>query len=149
MAKKKKKSKKTKAKRSKAKRKSPAKRKPAKKKKVAKKKVAKKKTTAKKKPKRIAKPKMAKPAGPPAVDGTLLGRVDDFFAHITVIAFTVGAPLKLGDTIRIKGHTTDLTETVTSMQIDHQAVASANKGDSVGVRISDRARKGDWIFRIP
>ncbi len=132
-------------------------------KKPAKKKVAKSKpktkgkSKAKAKSKAIAKAKakpkkkikgQPKPLPPPAVEGTLLGRVDDFFAQVGVIALKLKSSLRVGNSIHIKGHTTDLIEPVTSMQIEHQAVESAQKGDSVGIRISGPARKRDWVFRV-
>jgi hypothetical protein len=131
-----------------------AKKKPAKKpakKKAAKKKPAKKpakKKAAKKKPAKKKKLASPKPLGPPEVDGTLLGRVEDFFAHINVIALTLKAPLKVGDLIQIKGHTTDLKEPVPSIQIEHESIPEAKKGDSVGIKISGVARKRDWVFRL-
>jgi putative protease len=85
---------------------------------------------------------------PPPVEGTLLGRVDDFFAHINVIALTLKSSLQVGNAIHVKGHTTDFTETVASMQIDHEAVQAAQKGESVGIKISGVARKRDWVFRV-
>jgi len=115
------------------------------KKKPVKKKAAKKKT-AKKKP--VKKIRQAKPLPPPAVEGILLGRVEDFFAHINVVAVTLKSALRVGNVIRIKGHTTDLTENVTSIQVEHEAIEEAKKGDSVGIKISGIARKRDWVFRV-
>ena len=73
--------------------------------------------------------------------------VDDFFGHISVIAFKLEKPLSIGDKIHVRGHTTDLTQTVDSMQIGHQAVAKANPGDAVGIKISDKSRKGDYVYK--
>ena len=91
-----------------------------------------------------------KKAAKPAVNlekqvegGLLLGEVEDFFAHVGVIAMTLQRSLAVGDTIRIKGHTTDITQKIESMQIDHQFVQAASAKDAVGIRIVDRARKGD------
>lgn len=128
----------------------------AKVKKKVKKKATKKKVSQKKKaPKKKSQPKKAKqksglnrPLPPPQVEGTLLGRIDDFFAHVNVIALILKTKLSVGNTIHIKGHTTDLIETVTSIQIDHKPVESAKKGDSVGIKIAGMARKRDWVFRV-
>jgi translation elongation factor EF-Tu-like GTPase len=57
-------------------------------------------------------------------------------------------PLKIGDKIRIKGHTTDLEMTVNSMQIDNAAVSEAKAGDSIGVKVRDRVRIGDKVYKI-
>ncbi|MBI4385891.1 MAG: translation elongation factor-like protein [Elusimicrobia bacterium] len=77
-----------------------------------------------------------------------LGLVEDYFAHVGVIATTLKAALAVGDTIRVKGHTTDVTERLESMQIEHQGIQGASKGDSVGIKISGRARKGDALYKL-
>ena len=59
----------------------------------------------------------------------IIGKVSDFFAHPVVAGIELTAPLKAGDKIRIKGHTTDLELTVGSMQIDNADVTEAKKGD--------------------
>ena len=59
-----------------------------------------------------------------------------------------GDGLSVGDTIRIKGHTTDFTQTVRSMQIDHEPVDSAGPGDEVAIGIDDRVRVKDSVYRV-
>jgi translation elongation factor EF-1alpha len=78
----------------------------------------------------------------------IIGKVSDFFAHPVVAGIELTAPLKVGDKIRIKGHTTDLELTVGSMQIDNANVAEAKKGDSIGVKAPERVRKGDTVYKI-
>ncbi len=118
------------------------------KKKPAKKVVPKKKTVKKGPAKKTKKPTALKPKPAPKVEGTIIGRVEDFFAHVGVIALTLKAPLNTDDTIHVIGHTTDFKEIVSSIQIDHVSVGSAQKGDSVGIKVSGVARKRDWIFRL-
>jgi putative protease len=65
-----------------------------------------------------------------------------------VAGIELEAPLKAGDTIHVKGHTTDIMMTVQSMQIDNVNVTEAKKGDAVGIKLTDRARKGDTIFIV-
>jgi len=77
-----------------------------------------------------------------------IGHVSDFFARPVVAAIELTAPLKVGDQIHIKGHSTDLTVTVASMQIHNAAVQEAKAGDPVGVKITDRVRKGDLVYKI-
>ena len=78
-----------------------------------------------------------------------IGMIMDFFAKVGVAAFRVeGDTLKVGDTIHIKGHTTDLTQEVTSMQIDRTAIQEAKSGDDVGIKMKDRVRKGDMVFKV-
>jgi hypothetical protein len=78
----------------------------------------------------------------------LIGTVSDFFARPMVAGLELSSPLKIGDTIHIKGHTTDITMTVDSMQIDNANVTAANAGAAVGIKLPDRARKGDAVFIV-
>ena len=78
-----------------------------------------------------------------------IGTVLDYFAKIGVLAFRVEEEgLKVGDTIHVKGHTTDLTEQVTSMQIDLNPIEEAKVGDDVGIKVKDRVRKGDAVYKV-
>jgi translation elongation factor EF-Tu-like GTPase len=78
-----------------------------------------------------------------------IGTVIDYFAKIGVVAFRVEEEgLKVGDTIHLKGHTTDLTEKVTSMQIDRTSIEEAKIGDDIGIKVKDRARKGDAVYKV-
>jgi hypothetical protein len=74
--------------------------------------------------------------------------VEDYFAKIGVIALTVQKPLHVGDQIQVLGHTTHLDLTLDSMQIDHQSVSEAKPKDAVGIKVSSRARRGDYVFVI-
>jgi len=53
-----------------------------------------------------------------------------------------------GDTVKIKGHTTDLTQIVSSMQIDRVEISSAKKGDEIGLQVSSRVRQQDKVYKI-
>ncbi len=103
-------------------------------------------------PARLAKTPKAGVAALPAekqvVGGVLLGQVEDYFAHVNVMALKLLAPISVGNMIRIKGHTTDITQKVESMQIEHQPVQTASAGDSVGIKIADRARRTDMVYKI-
>ena len=72
----------------------------------------------------------------------VIGNVSDFFTRPVVAGIDLTAPLKLGDKIHIKGHTTDLELTVDSMQINNVDVKEAKAGDSVGIKVSERVRRG-------
>jgi selenocysteine-specific translation elongation factor len=78
----------------------------------------------------------------------MIGKVSDFFARPVVAAIELTAALKLGDKIHIKGHTTDRVMNVDSMQIDNVPVEEAKAGDSIGVKVSERVRKGDTVHKI-
>ena len=78
-----------------------------------------------------------------------VGEVVKFFAKPSVAAVVITADgLKVGDTIRIKGHTTDFTQQVESMQIDNQPVTEAKVGDDVGIKVADRSRPGDVAYKV-
>jgi translation elongation factor EF-1alpha len=77
-----------------------------------------------------------------------IGRVRDYFARIGVAGVDLTGRLKVGDTIHIKGHTTDIQQVVESMQIEHQNVQEAGPGDSVGIKVPERCRSGDGIYRV-
>ena len=79
---------------------------------------------------------------------TEIGRVNDYFAHINVAGIDLTAPLKVGDRIRIKGHTTDMELVVESLQVEHESVEEAKVGDKIGVKVSDRVRGGDRVYRV-
>lgn len=77
-----------------------------------------------------------------------IGTVEDFYAKVSVAAFKLDDELALGDTIHIQGHTTNLTQKVASMQIDRKDVQRANPGDSVGIKVESRVRKGDMVYKV-
>jgi len=79
---------------------------------------------------------------------TEIGRVNDYFAHINVAGIDLTAPLKVGDRIRIKGHTTDMELIIESLQIEHESVEEAKAGDKIGVKVRDRVRGGDHVYRV-
>ncbi len=78
----------------------------------------------------------------------IIGKVEDFFAHPVVAGIGLTASLKVGDKIRIKGHTTDIEMTVDSIQIDNANVAEAGAGDSIGIKVPERVRAGDSVYKI-
>ena len=78
----------------------------------------------------------------------IIGTVSDFFARPVVAAFKLTAELKVGDKIHFKGHTTDLEMVVDSMQVNNVNVQEAKAGDSIGVKVSDRVRKGDSVYKV-
>ena len=82
-------------------------------------------------------------------DEVKVGRVDHYFGkiHVAGIELTDGG-LSVGDTVHIKGHTSDFTQTIDSMQIDRVEVSRADKGQSIGIRVSEHARVGDEVFRV-
>ncbi len=77
-----------------------------------------------------------------------IGTVDDFFAQPVVAGIGLRGALKVGDTIHIKGHTTDMEMVVESMQINNVNVTEAATGQAIGVKVPDRVRRGDKVYKI-
>jgi translation elongation factor EF-1alpha len=77
-----------------------------------------------------------------------IGKVSDFFARPVVAGVEMSGTLEIGDKIHIKGHTTDLEMVIASMQIDNNNVTEAKKGDSVGIKVPDRVRRGDTVYKV-
>lgn len=83
------------------------------------------------------------------MDRAKIGEVFHYFGKIGVAAIrlTDGA-LAIGDTIQVQGPSTNLTQTVEAMQIEHGDVARAEKGQEVGVRLKDKARERDLVYKV-
>ncbi len=78
-----------------------------------------------------------------------VGRVMQFFAKPCVAAVEItSGTLSVGDTIRIKGATTNIEQKIESMEIDRSPVPSAGAGQSVGIKVKDRARPHDKVYKI-
>lgn len=78
-----------------------------------------------------------------------IGFVSNYFSKISVAAIEItNGTLSVGDTLHFLGHTTDFESRVNSMQIEHKSVTEAKKGDSVGVKVSEKARRGDKVYKI-
>jgi len=77
-----------------------------------------------------------------------VGRVTTYFAHPEAAAIELENGLKVGDTIHIKGHTTDFEQEVESMQIENEPVQEAKKGDSIGVKVKERVRNNDVVYKL-
>jgi len=78
----------------------------------------------------------------------LIGKVNHWFGNIGVAGIELTDKLTVGDRIHILGHTTDFEQDVTSMQIMHQDVTKAGRGDDVGVKVLFRARVGDRVYKV-
>ena len=78
-----------------------------------------------------------------------IGQVSHYFGKVQVAAIELtDGELAVGDQIHIKGHTSDFTQVVDSMEIDRAEVASAAQGSSVGIRVVEQARVGDEVFKV-
>lgn len=77
-----------------------------------------------------------------------VGRITHFFSKIGVAAIELEDELKVGDTIHVKGHTSDWTQDVSSMQIEHDEVEKAGPGDEIGIKVKGHAREHDVVYKV-
>ncbi|MFQ5808642.1 MAG: hypothetical protein ACE5JM_03395 [Armatimonadota bacterium] len=83
-----------------------------------------------------------------AVEGRLVGTITHYFGGISVGIIELTDTLRVGDTIRIKGATTDFTQSVASMQLEHEQVEEAAAGQTIGIKVDERVREGDEVFSV-
>ena len=84
-----------------------------------------------------------------SMDEQLIGHVTHYFPQIEVAAVEVErGELRIEDTIRIIGHTSNFTQKVHSMEMDYAPVTTAHAGDLVAIQVVERARVNDRVFRI-
>jgi translation elongation factor EF-1alpha len=77
-----------------------------------------------------------------------VGRVTHYFGKIGVAAVELEDELKAGDTIHFKGHTSDWTQDVESIQIEHETVEKAGPGDEIGIKVKEHAREHDIVYKV-
>ena len=80
--------------------------------------------------------------------GKEAGKVTHYYTNLGVAIVEVSAPLKKGEEVRIKGHTTDFTQEIKSMQIDRKDIEEAKKGDVIGLKVDEHVREGDTVYKI-
>lgn len=117
-----------------------------KKKKIGAKKVVKKRAAKKKK--RLVRKPVKKVLKPKKVQENIIGVVTHYFPKVSAAVVKLKAPLTIGDAIKIKGHTTDFKQTVTSLQINHVPINSAKKGQEIGLLVTSRARQHDIVYKV-
>jgi len=78
-----------------------------------------------------------------------IGKVTHYWSKLGVAGIEItGGELRVGDTIHFKGHTTDLTQKVESMQVEHEAITVARAGDSFGMKVIDHVRDHDEVYKV-
>ena len=102
---------------------------------------------------RARKPAPAKPVVTPALPappGERIGIVTHYFSHLAVAVLKLDrdARLRVGDNIRIQGHTTDFSQRIESLQVDHAPVPEVGPKDDFGVKVREHAREHDVVYRI-
>lgn len=115
-------------------------------KRAAKKKVIKRKPV--RKPVKKPTPKAVKVKAVKKPKQDVIGIVTHYFPHVNAAVIKLKAPLSVGDKIQIKGHTTDFTENITSLQIDRVPIQSAKKGDEIGLLVNSRVRQHDTVYKV-
>ena len=78
--------------------------------------------------------------------GKTIGKITHYYSKIEVGIIELSDKLKVGDKIKIKGHSTDIDQAVDSIQINHEEVQEAKKGDVIGVKVTDHVREGDKVY---
>jgi putative protease len=82
------------------------------------------------------------------MDEVEIGKVTDFFAKPVVAGIELSGTLKIGDKIHIKGSTTDMELAIESMQIERVNITEGKPGDLVGIKVPDRVRRGDKVYKV-
>ena len=82
------------------------------------------------------------------VEKKLVGKVSHYFTKIGVGVIELSDELKVGDRISIEGATTNLQQTVNTMEIEHEGVQSASAGQSIGLKVEQRVREGDVVYKL-
>ncbi len=78
-----------------------------------------------------------------------IGVVTHYFGKITVAIIKIEEEgLKVGDTVHFKGHTSDFTQKVESMELEHKTIQEAKVGESIGIKVSEHAREGDVVYKV-
>ncbi len=77
-----------------------------------------------------------------------IGKVKHYFDRIGVAVLELTAPVKVGDTIHFLGHSADFTQTVDSLQIEHQSVPEAKPGQDVALKVSQKVHPGDKVLKV-
>ncbi len=77
-----------------------------------------------------------------------VGKISHYFTNIGVGVIELSDELKVGDQVSIEGATTNIQQTVDSMEIEHENVQSAGAGQSIGMKVKDRVREGDLVYKL-
>ena len=85
---------------------------------------------------------------PTPEEGELIGKITHYFGKIGVAVIELSDTLKVGDTIRVVGGEADFTQTVESMEIEHEKVEEAKTGESVGLKIAQKVREGYKVYKL-
>ena len=77
-----------------------------------------------------------------------IGKITHFFGHLSVGIIELSDTLKVGESIHIKGHSTDFTQGIDSMQIEHATVSEAKSGDAIGIKVAQKVHPHDKVYKV-
>jgi len=97
--------------------------------------------------KKTAKKAVKKAAVAKKIKEKIIGAVTHYFPKVRAAVVKIKAPMTIGDVIKIKGHTTDFTQNVTSIEIDRVPITTAKKGQEIGLLVESRVRRHDIVYK--
>ena len=103
---------------------------------------------ARKTAKAAEKPKEQKASAEKASREVEVGKVTHYYANIGVAVIELSKAIKIGDTIRVKGHTTDFQQKISSMQSEHEKITAAQPGQSIGLKVQEPVRQNDVVYKV-
>ena len=78
----------------------------------------------------------------------LIGKITHYYGHLSVGIIELSDSLKVGDKIHIKGHSSDFTQDISSMQVEHASVQEANAGEVIGIKVNDKVHEHDSVYKV-
>lgn len=82
------------------------------------------------------------------MDEKLIGKITHYYGHLGVGIIELSDDLKVGETIHIKGHASDFTQQISSMQVEHNSVQEAKTGDGVGIKVDQKVHEHDLVYKV-
>lgn len=79
---------------------------------------------------------------------TLVGKISHYYDKISVAVVEVLSTIKVGDSLKITGHDNEFTQTIDSMQVEHEAVQEAKKGLAIGLKVDQPVKPGDEVYKV-
>ncbi|MDD5496229.1 MAG: translation elongation factor-like protein [Candidatus Omnitrophica bacterium] len=77
-----------------------------------------------------------------------IGKIAHYYNHLSVAIIELADALKVGEKIHVKGHTSDFTQDVASMQIEHAGVSEGKAGEFVGIKVSEKVHLNDRVYKV-
>lgn len=82
------------------------------------------------------------------MSGKLVGEVNHFYNRIGVAVIDLTDTLQLGDQVHFLGRSTDFRQEVQSMQIEHESISEAGKGQEIAMKVERRVRNHDKVYKL-